>query len=73
MRTRATWSRATSICGLGKTEVKGVSEALSIYQVVGIGALRGHFELAERRRLTKFAGREHELQQRAAPIPRRSS
>ncbi len=47
--------------GLGKTEVKGVSEALSIYEVVGIGALRGHFELAERRGLTKFVGREREV------------
>src|SRR5229473_3145935 len=46
---------------LGKTEVKGVSEPLSIYQVVGIGALRGHFELAARRGLTKFVGREREM------------
>src|SRR5229473_2357476 len=46
---------------LGKTEVKGVSEPLSIYQVVGVGALRGHFELAARRGLTKFVGREREV------------
>ena len=48
---------------LGKTEVKGVSEPLNVYEVVGIGALRGHFELAARRGLTKFVGRENELQQ----------
>ncbi len=47
--------------GLGKTEVKGVSEPLTVYEVVGIGALRGHFELAERRGLTKFVGREREV------------
>src|SRR5713226_3348622 len=46
---------------LGKTEVKGVSEPLSVYEVVGIGALRGHFQLAERRGLTKFVGREREV------------
>src|SRR5713226_1628805 len=46
---------------LGKTEVKGVSEPLSIYEVVGVGALRGHFELAARRGLTRFVGREREV------------
>ncbi len=46
---------------LGKTEVKGVSEPLSVYEVVGIGALRGHFQLAARRGLTKFVGREREV------------
>src|SRR6266851_2437985 len=47
--------------GLGKTEVKGIGEPLSIYEVVGIGALRGHFELAARRGLTKFVGRERQV------------
>ncbi len=46
---------------LGSREVKGVSEPLSVYEVVGIGALRGHFQLAERRGLTKFVGREREV------------
>jgi predicted ATPase len=31
--------------------------------VVGVGALRGHFDVAARRGLTKFVGRENELQQ----------
>src|SRR5713101_7040731 len=44
--------------GLGKTEVKGVGEPINVYEVVGVGALRGHFELAARRGLTKFVGRE---------------
>jgi class 3 adenylate cyclase len=35
--------------GLGPTEVKGVGEAINVYEVVGIGALRGHFDLATRR------------------------
>jgi predicted ATPase len=46
---------------LGNTEVKGVSEPLTIYEVVGVGALRGHFELAARRGLTRFVGREREV------------
>src|SRR5580704_7493009 len=49
--------------GLGPTEVKGVGEAINAYEVVGIGALHGHFDLAARRGLTKFVGRESELDQ----------
>src|SRR6266852_2283389 len=43
---------------LGPTEVKGISEPINVYEVVGAGPLRGHFELAARRGLTKFVGRE---------------
>ena len=46
---------------LGSREVKGVSEPINVYEVVGIGALHGHFQLAERRGLTKFVGREREV------------
>src|SRR6266849_2227387 len=46
---------------LGPTEVKGISEPINVYEVVGVGPLRGHFELAARRGLTKFVGREREL------------
>jgi class 3 adenylate cyclase len=42
--------------GLGNTKVKGVSEPINVYEVVGAGPLRGHFELATRRGLTKFVG-----------------
>jgi predicted ATPase/class 3 adenylate cyclase len=48
---------------LGRTEVKGLSEPINVYEVVGVGPLRSHFELAARRGLTKFVGRESELQQ----------
>jgi predicted ATPase len=41
--------------------VKGISEAINVYEVVGAGPLRGHFELATRRGLTKFVGREREV------------
>jgi len=46
---------------LGPTEVKGIGEPISVYEVVNIGALRSHFELAARRGLTKFVGREREV------------
>jgi len=49
--------------GLGPTAVKGVSAPIDVYEVVGVGALRGHFELAARRGLTKLVGRERELEQ----------
>src|SRR5712692_6494428 len=46
---------------LGPTEVKGISEPINVYEVVGAGPLRGHFELAERRGLTRFVGGEREV------------
>ncbi len=48
---------------LGPTAIKGVSSPINVYGVVGIGSLRGHFERAARRGLTKFVGRERELEQ----------
>src|SRR5712692_10320771 len=47
--------------GLGPTEVKGISEPINVYETIGAGPLRGHFELAARRGLTKFVGREREV------------
>jgi class 3 adenylate cyclase len=43
------------------TAVKGVETPINIYEVVGAGPLRGHFEAAARRGLTRFVGREREL------------
>jgi AAA ATPase domain/Adenylate and Guanylate cyclase catalytic domain len=48
---------------LGPTVVRGISEAIEVYEVIGLGTLRTHFELSARRGLTKFVGRESELQQ----------
>jgi class 3 adenylate cyclase len=47
--------------GLGPTEVKGFGEPLNIYEVIGSGPLHGRFDLAVRRGLTKFVGREREI------------
>src|SRR5712692_8367317 len=54
--------------GLGPTEVKGVEEPINVYEVIGVGPLHGHFELAVRRGLTKFVGRESELKQMARAL-----
>jgi class 3 adenylate cyclase len=50
-----------SLRALGPTEIKGVGEPLNVYEVISPGPLRGHFELAAQRGLTRFVGREHEL------------
>jgi hypothetical protein len=50
---------------LGPTEVKGLEEPINVYEVIGAGPLHGHFDLAVRRGLTKFVGRESELKQMA--------
>jgi class 3 adenylate cyclase len=47
---------------LGATKVKGVSEPVNVYEVIGPGPLRTHFELSARRGLTKFIGREREME-----------
>ena len=47
--------------GLRPAEVKGVSEPVNVYEVTGLGPLRSHFQLAARRGLTKFVGRQREL------------
>jgi predicted ATPase len=48
---------------LGPTTVKGVSAPINLYEVLGSGPLRTHFELSTRRGLTRFIGRERELEQ----------
>jgi class 3 adenylate cyclase/tetratricopeptide (TPR) repeat protein len=48
---------------LGQTQLRGIGEPIEIYEVIGAGPLRTHFELSARRGLTKFVGRERELHQ----------
>jgi predicted ATPase/class 3 adenylate cyclase len=48
---------------LGPTAVKGLSAPVEVYEVVRVGPLRTHFQLAARRGLTRFVGRERELEQ----------
>jgi tetratricopeptide (TPR) repeat protein len=46
---------------LGPTAVKGLNAPVEVYEVLRIGPLRTHFQLAARRGLTRFVGREHEM------------
>src|SRR4029450_11278538 len=48
---------------LGAARVKGVSEPVTIYEVLGVGPLRTRLQLAAKRGLTRFVGRQHELEQ----------
>jgi class 3 adenylate cyclase/predicted ATPase len=47
---------------LGPTRVKGVSEAVNVYEVTGLGPLRTRLQRAVGRGLTKFVGREREME-----------
>src|SRR5215475_2411110 len=48
---------------LGKTQIKGVEEPLQVYEVLGAGPLRTRLQVAARRGLTRFVGRQTELEQ----------
>jgi class 3 adenylate cyclase len=48
---------------LGPMSVRGITEPINVYEVTGLGTLRTHFDLSARRGLTKFVGRERELEQ----------
>jgi class 3 adenylate cyclase len=45
----------------GPTRLKGVSEPINVYEVVGLGPLRTRLQRVVGRGLTKFVGREHEI------------
>jgi len=48
--------------GLGATKVRGVSEPVYVYEVTGLGPLRTRLQRAAGRGLTKFVGREREME-----------
>src|SRR5262245_22621378 len=48
---------------LGAARIKGVSEPVPIYEVLGIGPLRTRLQVAARRGLTRFVGRQVEQEQ----------
>jgi class 3 adenylate cyclase/predicted ATPase len=47
---------------LGPTKVKGVTELVNVYEVTGLGPLRTRLQRATGRGLTKFVGREREME-----------
>ena len=55
--------RLFCVQGLGQTQIKGVEEPLNIYEVLGAGPLRTRLQVAARRGLTRFVGRQSELEQ----------
>ena len=46
---------------LGATKVKGVSEPVGVYEVTGLGPLRTRLQRSAGRGLTKFVGRQREM------------
>src|SRR5712664_3663129 len=47
---------------LGPTKVRGVSEPVNVYEVTGLGPLRTRLQRSAGRGLTKFVGREREME-----------
>ena len=66
-RSRSPSRRASCVEGyftfkpLGPTRVKGVSEPVNVYEVTGLGPLRTRLQRSAGRGLTKFVGREREM------------
>ncbi len=48
---------------LGAAKVKGVSEPVNIYEVLGLSPLRTRLQVAARRGLARFVGRQSEIEQ----------
>jgi len=48
---------------LGAAKVKGVSEPVHLYEVLGVGPLRTRLQVAARQGLVKFVGRQNEMEQ----------
>jgi class 3 adenylate cyclase/tetratricopeptide (TPR) repeat protein len=47
---------------LGPTKVKGVTEAVNVYEVTGLGPLRTRLQRSAGRGLSKFVGRDREME-----------
>ena len=47
---------------LGPTKVKGIAEPVDVYEVTGLGPLRTRLQRSAGRGLTKFVGREREME-----------
>ena len=48
---------------LGAAQIKGGVEPLNVYEVLGAGPLRTQLQVAARRGLTRFVGRQSEMEQ----------
>jgi class 3 adenylate cyclase/tetratricopeptide (TPR) repeat protein len=57
---------------LGPTPVKGLAEVVEVYEVTGAGQARSRLQAAARRGLTRFVGRDTELEQLRGGLDRAS-
>jgi adenylate cyclase len=55
---------------LGEFEVKGASEPMRIYELVGVGSARGRLDVAQRRGFSRFVGRVAEMSELDAALER---
>jgi hypothetical protein len=62
-RTLALAEGYVEVKSLGPVPVKGLADPVEIYEVTGTGAARTRLQAAARRGLTRFAGRDAELEQ----------
>jgi class 3 adenylate cyclase/predicted ATPase len=58
---------------LGATPIKGISEAVNVYEVIGLGPLRTRLQLSASRGLSRFVGRDAEIAQMKRAIERAKS
>jgi class 3 adenylate cyclase len=49
--------------GLGRARIKGANDPIELFEVTGLGPLRTRLQVAAQRGLTKFVGRQTELEQ----------
>src|SRR3984893_14436238 len=55
---------------LGPTRVKGVSEPVNVYELTGLGPLRTRLQMAARRGLSRFVGRDREIEEMKRALER---
>ncbi|MBV8771722.1 MAG: AAA family ATPase [Deltaproteobacteria bacterium] len=53
---------------LGAQPIRGVREPVKLYEVLGLGSLRTHFQLSEQRGLTRFVGRTQQIAELQAAL-----
>jgi tetratricopeptide (TPR) repeat protein len=58
---------------LGPVTVKGLTEPVEVYEVTGVGAARSRLQAAAARGLTRFVGRDKEIEQLRIALERASS
>ena len=54
----------------GPTRVKGVSEPINVYELTGLGPLRTRLQMSTRRGLSRFVGRDREIEEMKRALER---